>query len=85
LGALGLVAAGAWSSLPGRVTIGVAAASVAVSFAFFWPMLTAAPRTPDGWRSRIWFTDCERPGAPTPELPDDQINSGRPPRGWCWI
>jgi dolichyl-phosphate-mannose-protein mannosyltransferase len=84
-GALGLVAAWAWRSLAGRATIAVAAASVAVSFAFFWPMLTAAPLTPDGWRSRIWFTDCERPGAPTLELPDDQINSGPPPTGWCWI
>jgi dolichyl-phosphate-mannose-protein mannosyltransferase len=84
-GALGLAAAWAWSSLAGRATIAVAAASVAVSFAFFWPMLTAAPLTPDGWRSRIWFTDCERSGAPTLELPDDQINSGPPPTGWCWI
>jgi dolichyl-phosphate-mannose--protein O-mannosyl transferase len=84
-GALGLAAAWAWSSLAGRATIGIAAASVAVSFVFFWPMLTAAPLTPDGWRSRIWFTDCGRPGAPTLELPDDQINSGPPPTGWCWI
>jgi dolichyl-phosphate-mannose-protein mannosyltransferase len=84
-GALGLVAARAWSSLRGRLAIGVAAASVAVWVAFFWPMLTAAPLTPDGWRSRIWFTDCERPGAPTLQLPDDQVNSGPPPAGWCWI
>ena len=84
-GALGLVAAQAWSFLAGRVAIGVAAASVAVSFAFFWPMLTAQPMTPGEWRSRIWFTDCERSGAPTLELPDDQINHGSPPAGWCWI
>jgi dolichyl-phosphate-mannose-protein mannosyltransferase len=83
--ALGLVAAWAWSSLGGRVAIGVAAASVAISFAFFLPVLIAAPLTPDAWRSRIWFTDCERPGAPTLQLPDDQINQGPPPVGWCWI
>jgi hypothetical protein len=34
----------------------------------------------------MWFTDCERPGgAPTLELPDDTINTGPPPDGWCWI
>lgn len=84
-GALGLLAAWAWSSLAGRVGIGLAAAAVAVSFVFFWPMLTAAPMTPGDWRSRIWFTDCDRPGAPTLELPDDQVNQGPPPGGWCWI
>jgi dolichyl-phosphate-mannose--protein O-mannosyl transferase len=84
-GAVGLVAARAWSSLPGRAAMGVAAASVAVSLAFFWPVLTAAPLTPHDWRARIWFTDCDRPGAPTLELPDDQVNQGPPPGGWCWI
>lgn len=83
--ALGLLAARAWGSLAGRASVGIAAAAVAVSFAFFWPVLTAAPLTPDAWRSRIWFTDCERLGAPTLELPDDQVNSGPPPAGWCWI
>ncbi len=83
--ALGLVAARAWASLGGRVATGIAAVTVAISFAFFFPVLTGSPLTPDGWRSRIWFTDCERPGAPTLELPDDVINSGPPPVGWCWI
>lgn len=83
--ALGLWAALAWSSLPGRVAIGLPAIAVVVSFAFFYPMLTAAPLTPDEWRSRIWFTDCDRPGAATLPLPDDEINRGPPPSGWCWI
>lgn len=83
--ALGLVAARAWSSLPGRVATGAAAVAVAVSFVFFFPLLTAQPLAPDAWRSRIWFADCERPGAPTLQLPDDQINTGPPPSGWCWI
>jgi dolichyl-phosphate-mannose-protein mannosyltransferase len=83
--ALGLLAAWAWSSLPGRVATAAAAVAVAVSFAFFFPVLTAQPLAPDAWRSRIWFADCARPGAPTLELPDDQINSGPPPSGWCWI
>lgn len=82
---LGVLAAEAWSSVVGRAAIGVAAVAVAISFAFFWPILTGAPMTPNDWRSRIWFTDCQRPGAPTLELPDDQINHGPPPRGWCWI
>ena len=83
--ALGLVAASAWRSLPGRISLTLAAGVVAVSFAFFWPILTASPLAPDAWRTRIWFTDCSRPGAPTLTLPDDEINSGPPPSGWCWI
>jgi len=83
--ALGLWAALAWSSLPGRLATGLAALAVAVSFVFFYPILTAAPLTPDAWRSRIWFTDCGRTGAPTLTLPDDEIDRGPPPTGWCWI
>lgn len=83
--ALGMLAAEAWSSVLARIGLGVATAVVAVSFIFFWPILTAAPISPSDWRSRIWFTDCQRPGAPTLELPDDQINQGPPPGGWCWI
>jgi hypothetical protein len=63
----------------------VAAVVVAASFAFFFPVLTAGSLTPDGWRSRIWFSDCARPDAPTLTLPDDEISTGPPPRGWCWI
>ncbi|MGZ8562904.1 MAG: phospholipid carrier-dependent glycosyltransferase, partial [Candidatus Limnocylindria bacterium] len=84
-GALGLVAALAWGRVVGRAAIVVAAVAVVASFVFFWPVLTAAPLTPDDWRSRIWLTDCGRPGAPTLELPDDQVNQGPPPAGWCWI
>ncbi len=84
-GALGLLAARAWSSFAGRVATGLAATAVAISFVFFLPILTAAPLSPDEWRSRIWFTDCSRPGAPTLSLPDDEINQGPPPTGWCWI
>ncbi len=83
--ALGLWAALAWGSVRGRIATAVAVAAVAASFAFFYPILTAAPLTPDAWRSRIWFTDCSRPGAPTLTLPDDEINQGPPPSGWCWI
>jgi len=84
-GALGLWAALAWRSLAGRIAVGVAALAVAASFAFFFPVLTAAPLTPDAWRSRIWFTDCTRPGAPTLTVPNDEIDRGPPPSGWCWI
>ena len=84
-GALGLWAALAWSPLSGRIVIGLAAGAVVASFAFFYPVLTAAPLTPDAWRSRIWFTDCSRPGAPTLTVPNDEIDRGPPPSGWCWI
>ena len=96
-GALGLVAAWSWRWLAGRVGIGVTALAVAVSFAFFMPVLTAGPLKPDEWRSRIWFWDCARPGAPTITMPHDQtyfwltliehfaVDMGPPPAGWCWI
>jgi dolichyl-phosphate-mannose-protein mannosyltransferase len=83
--ALGLLAARAWSSVAGRVATGVAGLAVAASLIFFLPILTAQPLTPDAWRTRIWFAECDRPGAPTLELPDDEINRGPPPSGWCWI
>ena len=68
----------------GALAVGLAAALVA--FVFFWPIATASPLSPDDWRTRMWFTDCERPGgAPTLTLPDDTINTGPPPEGWCWI
>jgi dolichyl-phosphate-mannose--protein O-mannosyl transferase len=54
-------------------------------FLFFWPIATASPLAPDDWRLRMWLTDCERPGAETLQLPDDAINTGPPPDGWCWI
>jgi dolichyl-phosphate-mannose-protein mannosyltransferase len=83
--ALALWAALAWRSVTGRIAIGLATIAVAVSFVCFYPILTAAPLTPDEWRSRIWFSDCSRPGAPTLVVPDDEINRGPPPSGWCWI
>ena len=84
-GALGLLAARAWGSLRGRVAVGLAGVAVLASFAFFYPILTAQAMTPDEWRTRIWFTDCSRPGAPTLTVPDDEISTGPPPSGWCWI
>ncbi|HET9497037.1 MAG TPA: phospholipid carrier-dependent glycosyltransferase [Candidatus Limnocylindria bacterium] len=67
----------------GVLVVGLVAALAA--FVFFWPIATASPLAPDDWRLRMWFTDCERPGAPTLVLPDDTINTGPPPDGWCWI
>jgi dolichyl-phosphate-mannose--protein O-mannosyl transferase len=84
-GALGLAAALAWRSLTGRILTALAGVVVVASLAFFYPILTGAPLSPDDWRTRIWFADCSRPGAPTLTLPDDEINQGPPPAGWCWI
>ena len=83
--ALGVLAGRAWPSVPARVVGGLLGAAIIGLFAFFFPILTALPLQPDEWRTRIWLTDCARPGAPTLELPDDQISSGPPPAGWCWI
>jgi dolichyl-phosphate-mannose-protein mannosyltransferase len=68
-----------------RVALAVGLALTVASFLFFWPLATAADLSPADWRLRMLFTDCERPGAPTLILPDDTINSGPPPDGWCWI
>ena len=67
----------------GALALGLAVA--VAGFLFFWPIATASPLAPDDWRQRMWFADCDRPGAPTLELPDDTISSGPPPDGWCWI
>jgi dolichyl-phosphate-mannose-protein mannosyltransferase len=83
--ALGCFAALAWRSVAGRVVAAAYGVLVIASFIFFLPLLAALPLEPDDWRARMLFRDCERPGAPTLELPDDEISSGPPPDGWCWI
>jgi hypothetical protein len=83
--ALGCFAAWAWRSVAGRVVAAAYGVLVIASFIFFLPLLAALPLEPDDWRARMLFRDCERPGAPTLELPDDEITSGPPPDGWCWI
>jgi dolichyl-phosphate-mannose-protein mannosyltransferase len=83
--ALGILAARAWRVVVGRVAVAAFAAATLILFLFFFPLLTALPLEPDAWRTRIWLTDCERPSAPTLTLPDDEIDSGPPPPGWCWI
>jgi len=83
--AVGLLVARVWPSRTGRLLTGAAGVAVLISFLFFIPVLTALPLSPDAWRTRIWFTDCARPNAPTLELPNDVIDKGPPPRGWCWI
>jgi hypothetical protein len=71
--------------LPGRVLAGVAGVVVVVAFLVYWPLLVAAPLSPDDWRRHMLFTDCDRPGAPTMTVPDANTSSGLPPDGWCWI
>lgn len=84
-GAAGLGVAWAWQWISGRITTGIVAVAVLAMFAFFFPVATALPMEPDAWRARMWATDCSRPGAPTLQLPDDEIDQGPPPSGWCWI
>ena len=82
---LGVLAALAWRSVAGRTVVAAFAVASVALLAFFFPLLTALPVSPDEWRARMWLTDCARPGAPTLELPDSEISSGPPPAGWCWI
>jgi dolichyl-phosphate-mannose-protein mannosyltransferase len=83
--ALGTLAAWGWPRLTGRVAAGIYAGALLATFVLYLPLLTALPLAPNDWESRMLFRDCERPGAPTLVLPDDEINQGPPPDGWCWI
>ena len=83
--AAGVVVAWSWRWLTARVLAAACGVAVIGLFAFFLPVLAALPLDADGWRLRMWATDCARPGAPTLTLPDDEISSGPPPSGWCWI
>lgn len=82
---LGEVAAWIWRAVPGRVAAAAFGMAVIASFAFYFPLLTALPLSPDAWRSRMLFTDCVRPNSATLQLPDAETSSGEPPSGWCWI
>jgi dolichyl-phosphate-mannose--protein O-mannosyl transferase len=84
-GAVGLAAAALWRGVVGRVATGAVLAGCLALFVFFFPVLTALPVSPEAWRSRMWLADCDRPGAETLQLPDDEISEGPPPSGWCWI
>lgn len=85
--ALGCFASWAWASarVPLRAAVGVAGAVVLAGFAFWLPVATALPLDPEAWRSRMLFTDCDRPDGIVQELPDDTTSQGVPPDGWCWI
>ncbi len=83
--AAGLAIAWAWRWMAGRLATGSMMAGCLVLLVFFFPVLTALPLEPDAWRARMWLADCDRPGAVTLSVPDDEIDMGPPPRGWCWI
>jgi dolichyl-phosphate-mannose-protein mannosyltransferase len=83
--AVGILAAWSWRFVPARILGGALAVGMVALFAFFLPILVALPLQPSDWRARMWLTDCDRPGAPTLQLPDDEISTGPPPDGWCWI
>jgi dolichyl-phosphate-mannose--protein O-mannosyl transferase len=78
--ALGCFAAWAWARTAWRAAAAVYGALVIASFAFWLPVAVALPLDPDGWRTRMLFTDCGGQA-----LPDDTTSSGQPPPGWCWI
>ncbi len=83
--AIGTLAAWGWARTMGRVAVGAWALLALAAFAFWLPLATALPMAADDWRTRILFTDCERPDGSNPDLPDDTTSEGEPPPGWCWI
>jgi dolichyl-phosphate-mannose--protein O-mannosyl transferase len=83
--ALGAVGAWLWKARIGQGVVAAFALVALASFAFYLPVLTALPLSPADWQARILFRDCSRPDGPALTLPDDEINKGLPPSGWCWI
>ncbi|MDQ2673268.1 MAG: phospholipid carrier-dependent glycosyltransferase [Chloroflexota bacterium] len=85
--ALACFTAWAWASARMAARAAVVAMGVAVlaGFVFWLPVATALPLDPAGWRTRMLFTDCDRPDGVVQTLPDDSTSQGLPPDGWCWI
>ena len=83
--ALAVLAAWAWQRLVGRVAVAAYGLVVVASFAFYLPVLGGLQLSPEAWRMRILFSDCERPDGQVQRLPDDSSSQGAPPNGWCWI
>jgi dolichyl-phosphate-mannose-protein mannosyltransferase len=97
--ALGAVAASVGSSIQGRVAVATFGVATVTAFAFFYPILTAAPLSSSGWKARIVFRDCGQPITPPPTpraIPNAArspsaaaaSSAGRgvsPPQGWCWL
>lgn len=59
-------------SLGGRAIVSLFCALAIASFAFFYPVLTAAPLSKPAVEARLWFRDCRPPPG---SLASD---------GWCW-
>ena len=70
--AVGAVATEWARSLAGRVIVAAFALAALLLFAFFYPVLTAAPVSRSEKEAREWFRDCQ----PPPTSPA--------PTGWCW-
>jgi dolichyl-phosphate-mannose-protein mannosyltransferase len=67
------------------VSIGLVIVGAVAPFAFFWPLLTAAPMSHMRWERRLWFRDCAPIVAPgRPGEPMTKVGT-RPPAGWCWM
>ena len=77
--------------------LGIAAAAVAASFAFYLPVLAKRPLDDAGWKARllVFDADCEpirgELGVPaTGEAASEAsmragTQEARPQSGWCWI
>jgi dolichyl-phosphate-mannose-protein mannosyltransferase len=59
-------------SLRGKSIVALFCTLAVASFAFFYPVLTAAPLSQPAVEARQWFTDCN----PRPR--------SLAPNGWCW-
>ncbi len=69
-------------------------------FAFYYPLLTKRPLSPEDWDRRLlFFQDCDKPagrqvtktitktvsGKPVPTTSVSDSSEDEPPPGWCWV
>jgi dolichyl-phosphate-mannose-protein mannosyltransferase len=80
--ALGAVVQTLRQSRIGVAVVAAFAAATVSLFAFYYPLLTAAPLSYGSWRQRILFTWCGEQEAPQLR---PQTEPGPPPAGWCWV
>jgi dolichyl-phosphate-mannose-protein mannosyltransferase len=98
--ALGYVATRIGNSMRGRAAIGLFAAITIGLFAYFYPLVGKRPLSPEQWRDRMWFDDCDSGPPKTRVVTATETGAGgktilrtsteavegqRPPEGWCWI
>lgn len=98
--ALGYVAVQIGRSWEARAAVALFSVVAVGFFAFYYPLLTKRPLSPDDWDRRLlFFQDCDKPegkqitetitktvgGKEVPTTSISDSSDDEPPPGWCWI